>query len=916
MVCCRGYAPVAGVVAGLLLAAATVSHAVPPSGGAIQPPVNPVRQVISLSGAWLFQRDGAPANQWKTVTVPSSFEQHEGIEFDGVGWYRKHIEPFVLPPGKRVLLHFQAAATEAEVWWDGERLGTHLGAWTPFRFDITEQVRKTPAGQPHELRVRLDEKVGHNTQGFLPIVAPHFGGLWQEVTLLIVPATYCNDLHLLAVGDLATSEVRLEVPLAGDVPEDIGRVAVRSRLRGERDWVALSPGVVRSGDTLVCRAPMPDARPWSPAEPWLYEVEVVLPGSGGDIVHARVGFRTADVFGQQFRLNGRPLQIRGLLNWGYSPPLTAPNPGEAVWRSELEFARACGFNLMKFCLWVPPKRYLELADEMGILTWMEYPTWHPTLTTEFLEPLCREFAEFFDYDRNHPSVFLRSLTCETGSSADLKVIQRLHNLAKAAIPGAIVEDDSSWIGWNRVHDFYDDHPYGNNHTWVQTLQGFHQHILAHGLKPLVLGEAICADTWIDREAILEHLGAERPWWSSSVLDAVPRWTERMQAVAGPGGIEQLREDSLSYGLLMRKFQAEVYRREVPYGGYVISVIRDIPRASMGLIDYLGSPKWSEADWSWQRDTICLLKTDADRRSFASGERLHGDILVSHFGRQAIDDGRLEVTLETADRAGPPLQHSEDKDIDQEVGTLAARLALDWPLQATAVPVRLVIRATLTTAAGVFRNEWPIWVVPASVAQTMRQVEVHESLGKDLEKELLPGVPRYRGGSTDVVVVAARFDEGLVRFLEAGGRVLLLPDGQVGSLSLGDHWFLRGAPYVPGSALAAQAPRDLLVELQHFDLAGQVVGDIQYIEGIDPILMLWDTHDLATVKTHGLIFETRVGKGRLLVSAVRHEGEGNAAGRWLLGTLIDHLRTSTQPKNALPNDIRTYLRAEGPQDADH
>jgi hypothetical protein len=32
------------------------------------------------------------------------------------------------------------------------------------------------------------------------------------------------------------------------------------------------------------------------------------------------------------------------------------------------------------------------------------------------------------------------------------------------IPGALVEDDSSWIGWNRMHDFYDDHPYGNNHT--------------------------------------------------------------------------------------------------------------------------------------------------------------------------------------------------------------------------------------------------------------------------------------------------------------------------------------------------------------------------------------------------------------------------------------------------------------------
>ena len=333
MVYCRGCVS-AAIVAALLSAAATLSHAQPISDATAQSS-NSVRQVISLNGEWLFQRDGARPDEWKTVTVPSSFEQHEGIEFNGVGWYRKRIEPFALSPGERVLLHFQAAATEATVWWNGEKLGTHLGAWTPFRFDVTEEVRKAAAGQPHELLVRVDEKVGHNMQGFLPAVAPHFGGLWQEVALLIVPATYCDDLHLLAVGDLGASEVRLEVPLAGDVPQGVPAVTVRARLRGTRDWVVLSPSIARSGDTLICRAPVPDAHPWSPVEPHLYDVELALPGSNGDLISTRVGFRSVEVFGQQLRLNGRPLQIRGLLNWGYSPPLAAPNPGEEAWRREL-----------------------------------------------------------------------------------------------------------------------------------------------------------------------------------------------------------------------------------------------------------------------------------------------------------------------------------------------------------------------------------------------------------------------------------------------------------------------------------------------------------------------------------------------------------------------------------------------------
>ena len=888
------------------------------------------RQAISLDGAWLFQREGAPTNQWKTVPVPSSFQDHEGTDFHGVGWYRRIIPPFPLPAGKRVLVQFQAAATEAEVWWNGTRVGTHLGGWTPFRFDVTDLVRAATPGRPRELRVRLDEKVGHNTQGFLPIIAPHFGGLWQNVSLLIVPETYCDDLRWLAVGDPASGELRLDIPLAGSAPATVPHGAVRWRLRGEAPWTEAEPGIRRSGDTLLVRTPVANARLWSPSEPNLYEVEVALPGAGGDRVRTRAAFRSVAAFGQEFRLNGRPLGIRGLLNWGYSPPLVAPNPGEAVWRSELEFARSRGFNLMKFCLWIPPPRYLELADEMGVLTWMEYPTWHPDFSEQFLAPLRREFREFFAYDRNHPSVILRSLTCETGPSADLRVIRSLYDTAHEMIPGALVEDDSSWIGWNRVHDFYDDHPYGNNHTWGKTLDGFNDYVLAHGLKPLVLGETTSADTWVDRDAVLARLGRDRPWWAPSALDDMARWTDRVRSIAGPGGLAELRADSLRYGLLMRKFQIETFRREVPYGGYVISVLRDIPNAAMGLLDYLGRPKWTEADWGWQRDTMCLLRTEADRRSFASGERVRGEILLSHFGPAPITNGQLEVTLARADTEASPLRHREEKDLQQNAGTLAQLLELDWPAPEVAAPTRLVIRVDLKSPQGEFRNAWPIWVVPRTPANSLNDVRVDASLAPESAGALFPGCPRLGGSpsaaavpaaaATDErsarrdavgegIVVASHLDDDLARFLERGGRVLLLPDGQPGSFPLAAHWFLRGAPFIPDSALSPQVPRDFFVELQHFDLASDVVPDLPHLEAFDPILLLWDTHDQKTVKTHALIFETRVGKGRLLVSAVRHAGATNAAGRWLLGVLLEHLRSDPAPRHALPDDVWSYLQAK-------
>jgi hypothetical protein len=105
------------------------------------------------------------------------------------------------------------------------------------------------------------------------------------------------------------------------------------------------------------------------------------------------------------------------------------------------------------------------------------------------------------------------------------------------------------------------------------------------------------------------------------------------------------------------------------------------------------------------------------------------------------------------------------------------------------------------------------------------------------------------------------------------------------------------------------PRDFFVELQAFDLAGPVVPEIGYLEAIDPIVMLWDTHDQKTVKTHGLVFETNAAKGRLLMSALRHAGRENPAGRWLLQEFIDRLNSNDPPKNAMPDSLWAELKSQ-------
>ncbi len=853
------------------------------------------RRVISLNGTWEFRRDGA--TEWKPVAVPSTMQSHEGNDFHGVGWYRRTLPP--LPPlnGRRVWLQFDAAATLAEVWLGDQKVGRHLGGWMPFRFDLTPWLR-ADADAPPEIRVRLDEKAGHNTQGFLPVIEPHFGGLWQAVKLRLLPEVAVDDLSLQAYGDPRTRRLVLGVKLASGAPGRVDHARIAFRLEGARaETVVRRPWPAAAREA---RFTVPVAAPkfWSPAAPNRYRVRLELWSRAErlDQVATWAAFRDLRARGNHLRLNGAPLSVRGLLNWGYYPPRLAPFPDEERFRRDLLFARARGFNTMKFCLWAPPRRFLELCDELGMLAWMEYPTWHPQLTPDRLPELRREFTEFFHYDRNHPSVILRSLTCETGPGADLDVIRTLYDLAHREIPGAVVEDDSSWIGWNRVHDFYDDHPYGNNHTWVKTLAGFREYIRAHGPKPLVLGECMAADTWVERRPILDRVGDRRPYWLPRFFDDLAAWRTRWETNAGPAGLDALGPESRRYALLMRKYQIEAFRREIPYGGYVVSVIRDFPLAGMGLLDYLDQPKWPPADWAWQGDTMLLLRTENDRRSYAAGERLRADVLLSHFGTPALADAEVTVTLREAGPGGRVLQRAEQKNLRQNPGTLATVLKLDIPLPGTEAPRRLRLQARLQSPAGPCENAWSLWLLPRPRAIASRRIRLHPSLAGQPVAACFPEAARSGAPASGQVVVAARFDDALVAWLERGGRVLLLPDGQKHSFPLAAHWFLRGGPWVSGHPLARRAPRRFWIELQHFDLAGDVIPGCDHFGELDPIVMLWDTHDRRTVATHGLLFETRAGGGRLLVSALRHTD--NAAGRWLLAECLDHLLNGPPPRHAM------------------
>ena len=760
-----------------------------------------------------------------------------------------------------------------------------------------------------------------------------------------MPECWLDDLTSFAWADPETKTWRSQLTFHGTLPSD-SWVGVSVRQAGGGIWnaerrfqiVNQRPktgadrvALVRANEIWFDWKP-PHVRMWTPETPFVYEIRFRIGQSDDQKVVRwntemvlRSAFRSVKTSDRKLLLNDKPIVVRGVLNWGWAPPRTAPSIDEAWFREELKQAKSHGFNLIKFCLWVPPKRYLEIADEVGMLTWIEYPTWHSQWQVSQLPLLRREFSEFFAYDRHHPSVILRSLTCETGPSANLNVIKSLYDLCHEMIPGSIVEDDSSWIQWNRVHDFYDDHPYGNNHTWPGTIARLEEYIAKRDAKPLVLGESIAADTWYDRQAILqfqaelrqesadgelvdgelvdgELVDGELPFWFPMHFEANKLWFDELNERFETLDQSQLRRDSLQYAMSMRKYQIESLRRLSPSSGYVVSVIRDFPFAEMGILDHTGRPKWSPEQWSWHRAIACLLETDDDRRAFTAEKPVELSVLLHHGGpSQSIKRGQLAVSI--LDDQGVSV-HKLERKIDLATGELLRAADIVWSAPKVDAATRFRVRAELELDAEVIsRNEWTIWVVPAALP--LDSVYRHASCRTELLPPPLRHLGVWRGDEPEVkLIVASSWDESLIDFVAQGGRALVIADGRAKSFATKDHWFLRGGPVVLDHEVVRKIGRQFLVEIQHFDLAGPVMPDVTYLPQIEPIALLWDNHDIDRVKTHALAFETKLGRGRFVATSFRLD---NPAGQFVASQFMQHLLDGEPPQTSLTPQVIQLMR---------
>jgi beta-galactosidase/beta-glucuronidase len=145
---------------------------------------------------------------------------------------------------------------------------------------------------------------------------------------------------------------------------------------------------------------------WSPETPTLIQAEIELWGDRGeqlDKVESYTALRSIAVQRDRVLLNGRPYEMRLVLDQGYWPDGGLTAPDDAALRRDVELAKAMGFNGARKHQKLEDPRYLYWADHLGLLVWGEMPSAY-RFTKVSVERVTREWLAAIDRDYSHPCV--------------------------------------------------------------------------------------------------------------------------------------------------------------------------------------------------------------------------------------------------------------------------------------------------------------------------------------------------------------------------------------------------------------------------------------------------------------------------------------------------------------------------------
>lgn len=903
---------------------------------------------LSLAGEWRLAL-GAPEPTFPQATLPS-LALTETIElpgttelrgkgplnpghddggltrirkFEGAAWYQREVEIPAAWKGQHVELTIERTR-HAQVWFDDLIVGEQGRLTATQRYDLTKLV--TPGR--HRITVMVDNRAARRP---VPGSAHQFGdsaqtnwnGLLGQLELVASPRMWIEDVQIYPQLDRRSFIVKAALgSLSGEALS--GEISVDAESFNH-------PGAPQRVTTVKANLVNPvteielslgnEAKLWDEFSPALYRVKVVLETSAGrDERVVQTGLREFRGREHKFTINGRPTFLRGKHEAGVFPNEGFPPMDVAGWRRYLTIVKAWGFNHVRCHTWVPPEAAFAAADELGIYLQPELPYWgsFDQAVNAFLTPEAEATLRAYG---NHPSFVMLTLGNELGGDRSLMnaLVQHLR-----ASDGRHLYADGS-----------------NNYFWDAQFQPTNDFMISAKAKPpanpsrtFVTRGSFCAldgneghtqwgnsDTRYDLAAGLAgmpvpFIGHETGQWTVYPDFAdVPKYT----GVVRPYNLERFRDSLARHGLLEQltdfhrasgALAAELYHEEnelflrtAEMAGFQHLDLQDYPgqgSALVGLLDAFMENKGLVSAEEFRRSCSAIVPLARfDKYTWRTSESYVADLQLAHYGPADLRD--VVTTWKLVDASGSTIGSGEIRTGTIAQGGLRNLGRVEIPLHKVRAPVRCNLEVQVSPAADgtgpVWSQHWPVWVYPSAV-----------------DTQVPAGVSLVR------TFAAAQ------RLLEEGGRVLLIPEAGPWANTLPgayatDYWNWPMFNNTPGTmGLLIQEKHRALGEFPTSFRSERQWAPIALAS--TPVFLLNTPHDFRPIvqvidnyernEKLGLVFETRVGHGRLLVCAVNLLAENLRArpeAQQLLASLLhyaasDAFAPSTQLRET---ELRLMLR---------
>jgi hypothetical protein len=860
------------------------------------------RYRVSLSGTWDFLYEGE--SKWREILVPGCWETlGDSKRRSGPAWYRKRI---VVPSelaAQRLWLCFQGVSYHCIVYVDGEEVGSHTGIWDAFRVEITDAVEP---GEAAEISVRVTKPAGleagpdspglegdfplrETLAGFLPYVWGNmFGGLWQDVFFEATGSVVIEEARIR--GDAqgcfrAHAQCSEEASVVCEIFDPEGKVVNTEKA---------------TSTTFTHSAAIADPQRWSPLTPALYRAQFTVENGNGDEAgdsrSVRFGFRSLQARGSTLLLNGTPIYPRMVLSWGWYPWSLNSNPGLEQVRSDWLQLRSLGYNGVKFCLWVPPRYYFDLADETGMLLWLEFPMWLPKVTERFRRQAAVEYKRITRELCSHPSIVLYSLGCELNKAADPSLLESLYVSMKAYVGDALVRDNSgsgeAYDGLlDEFADYYDYHFYCEPQFFRLLVDSFVPRWRRE--QPWLFGEYCDSDTFRNLEQLFKAHGRTPLWWTVKDADRNPqgaRWTyeigeheQRLRASGLWDHSDQLERISIRQALLHRKLTLELTRTYREISGYVVTGERDTPISTAGMFDDSGRLKFDpESFRSHNQETLLTLGWDrrrawvrgGDRAAYwdtfcyRSGDRVRAHLICSHYGRVTAP---AKVRWSVSFPGSSPFAEGDGRcDGPLEPGSVREVCLAEFEAPAIEKPARATMQAEIDVGTESSRNSWSLWFFPEDFWHDVEPFHLFDPGGRMASLRKLAPV-EDNDLSTSRVVLAVSWNEDICGVVASGGRAVVIADNRTSRPPIPTvtmPFWRESVKIIEPHPAWGDFPHEGWVDLQFYAIATDMVLDTGKIADASPILRRLDAR---TMFLHDYAVEVPHGRGSMIVSSLRFDG---------------------------------------------